>query len=228
MQKVIRAGGLLAVLVVAVLAMGLPRIANAQQSQTGETQSTVEAARQEALERAEQAKERAQQKAEEAKQKADQARGQAQDAKQNAIARLEGAKLKACQTREKAVTNIMARIADRGQKQIDVFTKIADRTKAFYQDKNRPLSNYDALVAEVNATQEAAVAANAVVKNVSINFACEGDNPKAVAGSFKDLVKTQNTALKEYRTAVKNLIVGVKSAQSTQATTPGADNQGAQ
>lgn len=207
------------------IAVALPGVASAQQGQTKELQSTAEAARQEAQDRAEQAKEKATQKADEARQKADEARQKADDVKKNAQSRLEGAKLKTCQKREKIVSNIMARIANRGEKQIDVFTKIADRTKDFYQDKGKTLDTYDSLVADVTAKQEAAVAANATVKNVSINFDCEGDNPKAVANSFKELMKAQNTALKEYKTAVKNLIVGVKSVQSTQNATDGTPNE---
>src|SRR3990167_11484105 len=84
---------------------------------------------------------------------------QSSEPSSQASTRLEAAKLKACQNREKAINNIMARIANRGSKQLDVFNKIAERTKAFYTDKGKTLSNYDALVADVNAKKAAAQSA---------------------------------------------------------------------
>lgn len=126
--------------------------------------------------------------------------------------RLEGRKLKACQNREKAVTNIMVRIADRGQKQVDLFTKIADRTQQFYADKGLSANSYDELVADVNAKKAAAQSAVDSVKSTSVEFKCDGDNPRGVADSFKQSKNDQNLALKAYKTAVKDLIVGVKSA----------------
>lgn len=129
--------------------------------------------------------------------------------------KLADAKLKACQNREASITNIMARLSDRGQKQVDLFTKIAERTETFYTNKGKTLATYDTLVADVSAKKSAAQEAVDTVKSTSVEFKCDGDNPKGVAFTFKESLKTQIAALKEYRTAVKNLIVGVKSVQST-------------
>lgn len=139
----------------------------------------------------------------------------AQEHKEAAQARLADAKLKACQNREKAIANIMARLADRGTKQLDVFTKIAERIQGFYTIKGKVLSNYDALVAEVNAKRAAAETAVEAVKNTSIEFKCDGTDPKGAASIFKEALKSEIEALKAYKTAVKNLIVGVKSVQGT-------------
>lgn len=141
----------------------------------------------------------------------------ASDKREVAQTRSADAKLKACQNHEKAVTNIMARIANRGQKQTDLFTKIADRTEAFYTNKGKTLSNYDVLVADVTAKKTDAQAAVDATKATSVEFKCDGTDPKGVASTFKEQLKTQNDALKAYKTAVKNLIVGVKSVQSTTA-----------
>lgn len=163
---------------------------------------------------AQQQREVAQQTAE-TQQRGAEAQTQGQERREAGQARLEAAKLKACQNREKAITNIMARISDRGTRQLDVFTKISDRVQAFYTEKGHTLSNYDALVAEVGAKKTVAQATVETVKNGSTEFKCDGDNPRAVADSFKENLKAMNAALKEYKTAVKNLIVGVKSVQST-------------
>jgi len=140
--------------------------------------------------------------------------------------RLEAAKLKACQNREKAINNIMARMAERGSKQLGVLNKIAERTMAFYVDKGKTLSNYEALVAAVNDKKAAAQAAVDDLKASSVGFKCDGSDPKGAAQSFKDKLKAEIAALKDYKTAVKNLIVGVKSVQGT---TSSSDNsQGGQ
>lgn len=128
--------------------------------------------------------------------------------------RLEGHKLKVCQQREKKVTNIMSRIGDRGQKHIDLFTKISERTQKFYADKGLSASNYDALVADVAAKKAAAQAAVDSTKSTVVEFKCDSDNPRGAAAHFKQSKADQNEALKAYKTSVKNLIVGVKSSKN--------------
>ncbi len=141
------------------------------------------------------------------------AREQANERAVAAKARLSDAKLKRCEARQKAITNIMARISDRGQKQLDLFTTIAGRVETFYAEKGNTVENYDSLVAEVSAKKEAAQTAVSAIQTAETDFACDGENPHGVVNGFKSSLKQEITALKEYRTAVKNLIVGVKSAQ---------------
>lgn len=147
----------------------------------------------------------------------------AETRKAAAQTRLADAKLKACQNREKTVTNIMARLGERGQKQIDLFSTIADRTETFYTNKGKVLTNYDALVADVATKKAAAQAAVDTVKSTSVEFKCDGTDPKGVAATFKANLKAEIEAIKVYKTSVKNLIVGVKSVQGT---TSSADNGG--
>jgi uncharacterized protein YmfQ (DUF2313 family) len=161
----------------------------------------------------------------EAQQRQETAQATAAEKQAAAQTRLTDTKLKVCQLREKTVGNIMARMSDRGAKQLDVFSKIADRTEAFYVKAGKVLSNYDVLVADVVATKADAQTAVDAVKNTSTTFKCDGTNPKGVASSFKASLEAQNKALKAYKTAVKNLIVGVKSVQgtTTESTTKTSD-----
>lgn len=162
---------------------------------------------------------RAQEAQQNAQQRQETAQTNATDRKEAAQTRLADAKLKACENRQKAITNIMYRLADRGQKQLDVFSTIAERTEKFYADKGKTLSNYDTLVADVNANKIVAQAAVDAVKANSITFKCDGTDPKGVAASFKEALKTEIEALKAYKTSVKNLIVGVKSVQGSTTST---------
>lgn len=151
------------------------------------------------------------------------ARGEASTRREAAKARLDAAQLKRCQAKEKAITNIMTRIADRGQRQLDLFSTIANRVEGFYEEKGKTLNNYDNLVADVDAKKAAAQTAVDEIKATDTSFKCDGDNPHGVIDGFRESLKKEIAALKEYRTAVKNLIVGVKSAQSAEVQTPASE-----
>jgi hypothetical protein len=138
-----------------------------------------------------------------------------EDRKEAVQTRLADNKLKMCQNRQKAITNITARIADRGQKQIDLFSKIAERTESFYVSKGKTLATYDALVADVAAKKAAAQSVADATTSDSTVFDCSSNDPKGSMSSFKDKLKLEIDAIKAYKTSVKNLIVGVKSVQGT-------------
>lgn len=137
------------------------------------------------------------------------------DRKETTLTRLAGSKLKTCHNHQKAITNIATRIADRGQKQVELFSTIADRTESFYTSKGKTLANYNALVADVVAKKAAAQSVVDAVTSGSVTFDCSSDNPKGAVSSFKNGLKAEIDALKAYKTSVKNLIVGVKSVQGT-------------
>jgi len=132
-------------------------------------------------------------------------------------AKLTAVKLDVCQKRETEITNIMSRMGDRGQKQLDLFAGIATRADNFYVEKGKTLSNYEVLVTDVNNKKATAQLAVNAVKAATPSFKCDGDNPKATATSFKGIVKIQIEVLNAYKQSVKNLIVGIKSVQSTTA-----------
>ncbi len=138
-----------------------------------------------------------------------------------AAAKLDAAKLKACQTREKTINSIMNRIADRGQKRLNVYSAIATKVEDFYTKKGKTVSNYDSLVADANAKKTAAQNAIDKIKADKANFKCDGSDPKGVAAGFKDDLKLEISALHDYQQAIKNLIVAVKSVQSTESQSGG-------
>ncbi len=126
--------------------------------------------------------------------------------------RLNAAKLKVCQQREKRISTIITNSTKRTQNQLEVFTKIAVRVETFYQTKGKTVANYDELVAKVNTAQAKAEADLATLKTIT-TLDCEGDDPKGEVDTFRATLKQLQQDLKDYRTAVKDLIVGVRSAQ---------------
>lgn len=131
---------------------------------------------------------------------------------------LADAKLKACQNRQKAINNIMTRIVTRGNNQITVFDTIATRTEAFYQKQGKTLANYNDLVTAVTTAKTKAETDLAAMKTTD-TLDCTSSNPKGIVSAFQDSLKLEIADLKAYRTAVKNLIVGVKSVQGTTSST---------
>lgn len=184
-----------------------------------EYEAKREAAKKEYEAKREAAKQAYETKREAAKAEAEKKHEEAKNKLEEQKEKLKEDKLKICQEREDHINDSMAAIGERGQNKIDLFSTIADRTKSFYLSEGKLLAGYDALVATVDAKKAAAQAAVDAVISSGVTFDCEGDDPKGVASEFKTKVKAMNEALKEYRTAVKNLIVGVKSVQSTEGET---------
>ena len=204
-----RTGAFLAVGVIGIVSLVWGGAAVSAQDASTQT-TTSEARLQEARQKAEAAQAEAKARAAEAKVRAE---AKVAEAKQ----RLEGKKLELCKAREQRIAATMTQMSSRGENHLAVFTKIADRVEAFYKDKGRTVANYDALVAEVDAKRQAAETAIESTKSVDGVFSCDSDNPKIASEQFRDAFRAQVAALKDYRTAIKNLIVAVKSAQSTEA-----------
>jgi hypothetical protein len=125
--------------------------------------------------------------------------------------KLSAIKQRICEKRVNVIKNIMAKAATQGAKHLEVFNKIATRVEEFYVNKKLSVSNYDALVAEVNAKKAAAQTAIDAVKN-NTNFSCDDSNPIGKIDAFNGQVRAMHSALKDYRTSIKNLIVAVKQA----------------
>ncbi|HSX29606.1 MAG TPA: hypothetical protein VLE73_03540 [Candidatus Saccharimonadales bacterium] len=126
--------------------------------------------------------------------------------------RLSENKLKVCEKHETQINSIMTNRVTQAQNHIDVFSKIYERVKAFYTDKSLSVANYDELTANVDSAKVKAEATLAVLKD-SDTFKCDAQDPKAIVTDFKTYHKQLRDDLKAYRTAIKDLIVAVKSAQ---------------
>lgn len=207
MKKIFLGHGLLAGIAVVSVLTTAPLTVGAETTDTTNHETMTE--RREAVQKEAEARREA------AKAKVDEAKAEAEARRTEAKSRLQDAKLRACEKRQAAIVNIMKRISDRGQKQVDLFASIAERTQAFYEKKGNTLANYDALVANVAAKKEAAQGSVTMTASHGTSFDCSGEDPKGNAASFREHHKLAIVALKEYKTAVKDLIVGVKSVQGT-------------
>ena len=141
-------------------------------------------------------------------------------------AKRDSAQLKACQKRAAAGNKKLQQAAVRGQKQIGTITNVAVRDENTYTRRGKTLSNYDSLVSDVATKKAAAESAVLTVKSDRVSSTCDGANTKDKdpASSFKSDLKAETNALKDYKTAVKNLTVGVKSVQGTTSSSPASSS----
>lgn len=136
-----------------------------------------------------------------------------EERKEQVAAKLDENKRRVCEKRLATITRTMSKMQLRGEKQLEVFNKIAERTQTFYEEKQRTIDNYDDLVAAVEEKKQAAQLSVVATADAIQDFSCEADDPTAIKDLFKAQLADQIAALKAYKTAVKDLIVGVKSAQ---------------
>lgn len=129
--------------------------------------------------------------------------------------RLTEGKLRACQAKEKAIQQRINHLAELVTGMESKFDNIAKRTEDFYTTKIVPsgktVANYDALVADIQTKKaEVQTALTKAQKNTN-GFSCNGIAPKSQLSQFRTDMQSVIRALKDYRTAIKNLIVAVHS-----------------
>ena len=125
--------------------------------------------------------------------------------------RLDANKQRVCEHHKAVIERILAHANNRGEHHLLVFATIASRVEDFYKDKDLDVANYQELVDEVNSKHDDAEAAIQAVDD-DINLDCEGANPVGRVNTFIHRVKEMHMALKDYRTAIKDLIVGIRPA----------------
>ena len=119
--------------------------------------------------------------------------------------------LRVCQNRQSAITHIMTRIDTRATNQLNLFSTIASRVEAFYTKSGKTVSDYTTLLSNISTTHAQATNDLATLKTNS-TFSCTSTSPKGMVTAFQGYLKTAISDLKAYKTAVKNLIVAVATA----------------
>ena len=127
--------------------------------------------------------------------------------------RLSTTKLRLCQARKTSIGAIMKRGTVRGDNQLKLFNAIFQRVQTFYAKQGNVLAHYDELVSAVTAAQSKATTDITVLKGMSGTFDCNSEDPKGDAAAFKTATKLVAEDLRAYRSALKDLISGVKSVQ---------------
>jgi hypothetical protein len=87
--------------------------------------------------------------------------------------KLQETKQKKCLEKQADINNRLKKIAERGQKQLNLFSNIATKTETFYTNKNLNVSNYDTLVSAINDKKAAAQATVDKITSDSTTFTCD-------------------------------------------------------
>ena len=130
--------------------------------------------------------------------------------------KLAAAKLKACQSRERAIRLRSEGLVDMANNLFSKFDATFARVEDYYTSKAVPTgktaAGYDSLVAEIQ-TKKAAVQNTLVAARDDLEgFYCTADDPKKQMTEFKEDMQKVKGTLQEYRAAIKNLIVAIRSA----------------
>jgi hypothetical protein len=147
--------------------------------------------------------------------------GQAGSRREVAEDRLEAARLRACQAREKGIAKRTEKLMTRAERMTSKFTEIASKVGAYYTGALIPagieVENYNILQENIAAKRVAVDVALAQAQETNASFSCELNNPKAAMILFRSQMQDVNTALREHRVAVKGLIVAVRAAVSNES-----------
>lgn len=129
-------------------------------------------------------------------------------AKTDRATKLADKRLENCEKREARINDIFAKATERNTKQLAVFQKIEERVKAFYASKNITAEGYDEAV--MNADEKEAAAVAAIEASTETTFDCATTDGAKPGSVIKEAMTARHAALKDYRTAIKDLILVVK------------------
>ena len=124
-------------------------------------------------------------------------------------------KMRACQARESSIKNRMTHLAQLATTMEVNFDKHAQRVEDYYNNKVVPsgktVVNYESLVTNIQTQKTAVQTALATAQTDASAFSCTSGTPKEQTTKFREDMQAVKQALKAYRTAIKDLIVAVRS-----------------
>jgi len=134
---------------------------------------------------------------------------------------LQDAKLRACQAISASLVTRSTHLVDLVNQMEKTFTSIAQGVEQYYLTSVLPtgttLSNYNTMVADIATEQNALTSLiQAALTDVS-SFSCTGNNPAAQLTQYRTDMQAVLKGLQDYRTAIKNLIVAVRTLPSVKS-----------
>ena len=125
---------------------------------------------------------------------------------------------KGCQKREQTIQQRSSQLVRMATNMLEVFERIAQRVRTYYLivvvPSGQSLDEYSELGANINLAKAAVENSLEEAATTASSFDCSSSDPKQQLQQFRQDMKNVKGALKTYRTAVKDLIVGVRSITS--------------
>ena len=122
---------------------------------------------------------------------------------------------KGCQKREQSIQKRSNQLVRLATKMLEIFERIAQRVRTYYLTvvipSGQSLDQYNELLGDIDLANAAVQSALETAANTASTFDCATSDPKQQLQNFRQDMKNVKGALKIYRTAIKDLIVGVRS-----------------
>lgn len=123
---------------------------------------------------------------------------------------------RSCEVRQEGVKSRMSHLVQLATNMEVVFGKHLTRIENYYNTNLVPagkkVNNYDSLLSDIQTKKTATQQALAKTNNDVSNFSCTGNKAKTLMTQFREDMQVVKKDLKEYRTAVKNLVVAVHAS----------------
>lgn len=130
--------------------------------------------------------------------------------------KLTDAKLKICRVREAGIKLRSINSTIRAKGLAARLERHVQAAKKFYTSVLLPagkiVDNYDQLLASIETKKAAAQAAFQTADQTARAFDCKGDDPKGQLATFRSNMEKAMTALKDYKSAVKDLLKALREA----------------
>jgi len=125
-------------------------------------------------------------------------------------------RLKICDARKTSIQNKLSAYNNQADQKLTRFDTIFARVKAIKTEKQLQVVNYDALLV-APATQKKTVATESVaaLEALTADFNCNKTDPAATIAAIKSATSNTRTALKEYRQAIKDIVVAIAQVNKT-------------
>lgn len=130
--------------------------------------------------------------------------------------RLEGRRLAQCQNRQDDINALLDRSVSNGRERLAKIQRFEEGVKAFYDKQELKSGDYEAAVAAVDDKEAAAIAALDTI--AAEEFLCDEVDPAKPAETIRTTQDIKQTALKEYRQSVVDLIKVVRTALEAKQT----------
>lgn len=122
---------------------------------------------------------------------------------------------KGCQNREQSIQKRSNQLVRMATNMLEIFERIAQRVRTYYLTvvvpSGQSLDEYSELLANIDLAKAAVENSLEEAATTASTFDCGSNDPKLQLQNFRQDMRGVKEALKIYRTAIKDLIVGVRS-----------------
>jgi hypothetical protein len=122
---------------------------------------------------------------------------------------------KKCEAHKQGLTTKFSHIVTNSQRIDDHITSILNKAMAYQQDNNIQVDNFADLAGKANAAAAKAAASIATLKTVTPTLDCNSASVASDVANFKAAAQQTRSSLKDYKTAVHNLLKALENAKET-------------